>query len=55
MNLNKRFGLSLEAIGHNAEAYAEARRKVLESVVEFDEINPETGEVVLDENGQPKK
>lgn len=55
MNLNRRFGASLEAIGHNAEAYAEARRKVLESVVEFDEINPETGEVVLDENGQPKK
>lgn len=55
MNLNKRFGLSLEAIGHNAEAYADARRKVLESVVEFDEINPETGEVALDENGQPKK
>lgn len=55
MNLNKRFGISLEAIGNNAEAYAEARRKVLESVVEFDEIDPETGEIALDDNGQPKK
>lgn len=53
MAYNNKFGLSLAAVGKNAEAYREARKKLLQSVIEVNEINPETGEVVTDDEGNP--